>query len=55
MKKIEISLYELWKGRKPNIGYFKVWGCLSNCKKKHIQINKKLGPRAMIGASVYIK
>ncbi|KAL6314756.1 hypothetical protein AAG906_027104 [Vitis piasezkii] len=25
MKKNEISPYELWKGRKPNIGYFKVW------------------------------
>ena len=26
MKKNEISPYDLWKGRKPNIGYFKVWG-----------------------------
>ena len=32
-KKKEISPYELWKGRKPNIGYFKVWGCLAYCKK----------------------
>ncbi|KAL6338842.1 hypothetical protein AAG906_023992 [Vitis piasezkii] len=28
----EISPYELWKGRKPNIGYFKVWGYASNSK-----------------------
>ncbi|RVW89517.1 Retrovirus-related Pol polyprotein from transposon TNT 1-94 [Vitis vinifera] len=32
MKKNEISPYELWKGRKPNIGYFKVWGLCSNSK-----------------------
>ncbi|RVW78512.1 Retrovirus-related Pol polyprotein from transposon TNT 1-94 [Vitis vinifera] len=46
MKKNEISPYELWKGRKPNIGYFKVWGCLAYCKKT--DPNKtKLGPRAI--------
>ncbi|RVW90101.1 Retrovirus-related Pol polyprotein from transposon TNT 1-94 [Vitis vinifera] len=46
MKKKEISPYELWKGRKPNIGYFKVWGCLAYCKKT--DPNKtKLGPRAI--------
>ena len=28
MKKNEISTYELWKGMKHNIDYFKVWGCL---------------------------
>ena len=45
MKKNETSPYELWKGRKPNIGYFKVWRCLANCKKT--DPNKtKLGPRA---------
>ncbi|KAL6343378.1 hypothetical protein AAG906_024743 [Vitis piasezkii] len=32
MKKNEISPYELWKGRKPNIGYFKVWGNVLNSK-----------------------
>ena len=32
-KKNEISPYDLWKGRKSNIGYFKVWGYLSYCKK----------------------
>ena len=32
-KKNKISPYELCKGRKPNIGYFKVWGCLAYYKK----------------------
>ncbi|RVW72567.1 hypothetical protein CK203_060077 [Vitis vinifera] len=46
MKKNEISPYELWKGRKPNIGYFKVWGCLAYCKKTDPH-KTKLGPRAI--------
>ncbi|RVW89177.1 Retrovirus-related Pol polyprotein from transposon TNT 1-94 [Vitis vinifera] len=46
MKKKEISPYELWKGRKPNIGYFKVWGCLAYCKKTDPN-KSKLGPRAI--------
>jgi hypothetical protein len=29
-KKIKITPYELWKGYKPNLGYFRVWGCLFN-------------------------
>ena len=45
MKENEISPYELWKGWKPNIGYFKVWGCLANCKKTYPN-KTKLGPRA---------
>ena len=32
MKKNNISPYELWKGKKINIGYLKVWGCLVYCK-----------------------
>ena len=28
-KKIQSSLYELWNGRKPNLSYFKVWGCIA--------------------------
>ena len=28
-KKIKITPYELWKGYKPNLGYFRVWGCLA--------------------------
>ena len=46
MKKNEISPYELWKGRKPNIGYFKVWGCLTYCKKTYPN-KTKLVPRAI--------
>ena len=46
MKKNEISPYELWKGRKPNIGYFKVWGCLAYCKKNKPN-RAKLGSRAI--------
>ena len=45
MKKNEIFSYELWKGRKPNIGYFKVWGCLAYCKKAYPN-KTKLGQRA---------
>jgi len=25
-KKLNISSYEVWNGRKPNLNYFKVWG-----------------------------
>ena len=39
MKKNEISPYELCKGRKPNIGYFKVWGVLLIVRKQ-IQIKQ---------------
>jgi hypothetical protein len=28
-KKIKITPYELWKGYKPNLGYFRVRGCLA--------------------------
>lgn len=43
MKKNKISPYELCKGRKPNIGYFKVRGCLAYCKNKNPK-RTKLGP-----------
>ena len=46
MKKNKISPYEIWKGRKPNIGYFKVWGCLAYCKNLHSN-RTKLGPRGI--------
>ena len=45
-KKKQISLYELWKGRKLNIGYFKVWGCLAYCKNNDPK-RTKLGPRGI--------
>nr|GEU98265.1 retrotransposon protein, putative, Ty1-copia subclass [Tanacetum cinerariifolium] len=31
-KKLKVSSYEVWKGRKPNISYFRVWGCLAYYK-----------------------
>ena len=45
-KKNEISPYVLLKGRKPNIGYFKVWGCLAYYKKTYPN-KTKLGQRAI--------
>ena len=38
-KKNEMSPYELWKGRKPNIDYFKYGGCLPIAR-KWIQIKQ---------------
>lgn len=46
LKKNKISPYELWKGRKPNIGYFKVWGCLAYYKNTDPK-RTKLGPRGI--------
>ena len=46
MKKNQISPYELWKGRKQNIGYFKVWGCLAYYKNNDPK-RTKLGPRGI--------
>ena len=45
LKKNKISPYELWKGRKPNIRYFKVWGCLAYCKNNNPRT--KMGPRGI--------
>ena len=28
-KKTHVSTYEIWKGRKPNLSYLRVWGLLS--------------------------
>ena len=45
-KKFKVYLYELWKGRKPNLSYLRVWGCLAFYRvmdPKRI----KLGPRAL--------
>ena len=28
-KKTKLTPFELWKGHEPNLGYFKVWGCLA--------------------------
>lgn len=45
-KKFRVSPYELWKGRKPNINYFKVWGCLAYYKVPLPKMTK-LGPKAL--------
>ena len=39
--KTQIIPYEKWKGRKPNLNYFKVWGCLAKVqvpKPKQVKI-----------------
>ena len=43
-KKIRKTPYELWEGRAPNLGYFKVWGCLAKVgiPEPH---KKKIGPK----------
>lgn len=30
--KTKVSPYKLWKGRKPNLSYLKVWGCIAYYK-----------------------
>ena len=40
------SPYELWNGRKPNLSYIRVWGCLAFYRVPD-QKRTKLGPRAM--------
>ncbi|GJV36868.1 retrovirus-related pol polyprotein from transposon TNT 1-94 [Tanacetum coccineum] len=45
-KKLKVSPYEIWKGRKPNISYFRVWGCLAYYKVP-LPNTSKLGPRGL--------
>lgn len=49
--KSRISPYEIWKSRKPNLSYLRVWGCVAYYR---VPDNKrtKLGPRAL--KSVFI-
>lgn len=44
LKKTGISPYEAWKGRAPNVDYFKVWGCVAYYKNMDPK-RTKLGPR----------
>ena len=44
----KVSPYEIWKGRKPNLNYLKVWGCLAFYRVPD-QKRTKLGPRAIKG------
>ena len=50
-KKLNISLYEVWNGTKPNLNYFKVWGCVDFYKVFNPQ-RTKLEPRVL--KSVFI-
>jgi hypothetical protein len=45
-KKIQSSPYELWNGRKPNLSYFKVWGCIAYFRVPDPK-RTKLGPRSI--------
>ncbi|KAG5527251.1 hypothetical protein RHGRI_028223 [Rhododendron griersonianum] len=45
-RKTNLCPYELWKGRKPNLSYLKVWGCLAYYRVPDPK-RTKLGPRAM--------
>uniref|UniRef100_A0A2N9HZD6 Integrase catalytic domain-containing protein n=1 Tax=Fagus sylvatica TaxID=28930 RepID=A0A2N9HZD6_FAGSY len=43
-KRIRKTPYELWEGRTPNLGYFKVWGCLAKVGIPEPQ-REKIGPK----------
>jgi len=45
-KVFKVSPYELWKGRKPNLEYLRVWGCLAFYRVLDPK-RTKLGPRAL--------
>ena len=45
-RKAKVSPYELWNGRKPNLNYIKVWGCLAFYRVTDPQ-RTKLGFRAL--------
>jgi hypothetical protein len=45
-KKIQSSPYELWNGRKPNLNYFKLWGCIAYFRVPDPK-RTKLGSRAI--------
>ncbi|XP_050889113.1 uncharacterized protein LOC127094302 [Lathyrus oleraceus] len=47
LKLTDISPYEIWKGRLPNIGYLRVWGCVV-CYKNMDPKRTKLGPQGII-------
>ena len=54
-RKTQSIPYELWKGRKPNLKYFKVWGCLANVEvslPKRVKIGPKTIDCVFIGYAV---
>ena len=44
--KTHVSPYEIWKGRKPNLSYLRVWGCVAFYKALDPK-RSKLGPRGI--------
>ena len=44
--KTYVSPYEIWKGRKPNLSYLRVWGCVAFYKALNSR-RSKLGPRGI--------
>ena len=44
--KTKVSPYEVGRGRKPNLSYLRVWGCIAYCRVPDNKRNK-LGPRAI--------
>jgi len=50
-KKLNVSPYEAWNDRKPNMNYFKVWGCVTFYKVSDPQ-RTKLGPRGLMSVFV---
>ena len=45
-KKSEITPYEGWKGRKPNVNFLRTWECLAKVNIP-LQKNRKLGPKTI--------
>ena len=45
-RKRKVSPYEIWKGRKPNLDYLRVWGCLAYYRVSDPK-RTKLGPRGI--------
>ena len=60
-KSVASATYEIWKGKKPNFSYFRVWGCPGHVKKHNtnkleyrIELCRFLGyPRETIGYYFY--
>ena len=45
-KRYEITPYEGWKGRKPNVNFLRTWGCLAKVNIP-LQKKRKLGPKTV--------
>ena len=47
----DITPYEHWKGRTPNIQFFKVWGCLAKVSIPE-PMKRKIGPKLLMLSSL---